>query len=174
MSLFSSCQQQTYPVFFLTENNGTEEGARFVTKHGSHYYTKQPLFSLEHFEKFCSYLEPDGSYSVELFIKNEYRTRLEFMYMYNKGKLLLPVVNGHALAPMRLDRPISDGSLVLWGVNGYDLKQIANTVKPINEEIEKKRYKDKDPRPKPQKPKVRSQSKDLFDRTIPEIYASQS
>ncbi len=175
LSLLTGCQQQRpYPVFFLAENEGAEEGARFVFKHGTRHYTKQPIFALEHFEKFCSYLEPDGSYSVELFVKDEYRTRLEFLYEYNRGRLVLPMVNGHALSPLRLDRPIKDGSLVLWGVTGYDIKQIARTVKPINEEIEEKRFLDDDPRPKPKKPDVKEQSKDVFGRTIPEIFSSES
>ncbi len=176
VSLLTGCQnQKKYPVFFLTENSGTEEGAGFIIKYGSRYYTRLPMLSLDHFEKFRSFLNEDGSYGVELFVKKEYRTRLYTETMNNMGKHMLPVVNGFAFAPMKIDRPITDGELVIWGgLNGYDLKQFSRTLTPVDEEIEKKRYKDKDPRPKPERPKVKSQSKDLNDRTIPELYASQS
>ncbi len=177
LSLFTGCQQsqKTYPVFFLTENIGSEEGAGFIIKYGSRYYTRLPMLSLDNFEKFRSFLNDDGSYGVELFVKKEYRTRLYTETMSHVGKYMLPVVNGFAFAPMKIDRPITDGELVIWGgLNGYDLKQIGRTVTPMNEELEKKRYKNKNPRPKPQKPKVKSQSKDLNDRTIPELYATQS
>ncbi len=177
LSLLSGCQQsqKTYPVFFLTENSGSEEGAGFIVKYGPRYYTRLPMLSLDNFEKFRSFLNDDGSYGVELFVDKRYRTRLYTETMSNVGKHMLPVVNGFAFAPMKIDRAITDGELVIWGgLNGYDLWQISRTVKPINEELEKKRYKKKNPRPKPEKPKVRSQSRDQNDRTIPELYASQS
>ncbi len=177
LSLLTNCQQsqKAYPVFFLTENYGTEEGAGFIIKYGPRYYTRLPMLSLDHFEKYRSFLNQDGSYGVELFVKKEYRTRLYTETMNHVGKHMLPVVNGFAFAPMKIDRAITDGELVIWGgLNGYDLKQIARTVKPIDEELEKKRWKKENPRPKPERPKVRSQSKDLNDRTIPELYTAQS
>ncbi len=177
LPLLPSCQQsqKTYPVFFLTENRGAEEGAGFIIKYGPRYYTRLPMLSLEHFEKFRSFLNADGSYGVELFVKKEYRTRLYTETMGNVGKHMLPVVNGFAFAPMKIDRPITDGELVIWGgLNGYDLRMISRTVKPIDEELEKKRYKKENPRKKPEMPKIKNQSRDLNDRTIPELYASQS
>ncbi len=175
--LFANCQQsqKAYPVFFLTENRGSEEGAGFIVKYGPRYYTRLPMLSLDNFEKFRSFLNDDGSYGVELFVKKEYRTRLYTETMSNVGKHMLPVVNGFAFAPMKIDRPIEDGELVIWGgLNGYDLKQIARTVKPVDEALEKKRYKKENPRKKPEMPKVKGQTRDLNDRTIPELYASQS
>ncbi len=175
--LLAGCQQtqKAYPVFFLSENAGTEEGAGFIVKYGSRYYTRLPMLSLDHFDKFRSFLNNDGSYGVELFVKKEYRTRLYSETMNHVGKHMLPVVNGYAFAPMKIDRGITDGELVIWGgLNGYDLKQIARTVKPVDAELEKKRFSDKNPRPKPEKPKVKGQSKDLNDRTIPELFESQS
>ncbi len=177
LGLLASCQQtqKSYPIFFLSENSGTEEGAGFIIKYGPRYYTRLPMLSLDHFEKFRSFLNNDGTYGVELFVKKEYRTRLYTETMNHVGKHMLPVVNGFAFAPMKIDKGITDGEIVIWGgLNGYDLKQIARTVKPMDEALEKKRYKDKNPRPKPEMPKVRSQSKDLNDRTIPELFDAQS
>ncbi len=175
-SLLMGCQsQKTYPVFFLTENDGSEEGAGFIVKYGPRYYTRLPMLSLENFEKFRSFLNNDGTYGVELFVKKEYRSRLYTETMNHVGKHMLPVIDGYAFAPMKIDKAITDGELVIWGgLNGYDLKQMSKTLKPYDEEIEKKRYSDKNPRPKPELPKVKGQTKDLNDRTIPELYASQS
>ena len=175
-TLMPCCQQQkAYPVFFLTESDGPEGGAGFNVRYNNRYYTKLPMLSLNQFEKFRSFLNNDGSYGVELFVKKEYRTRLYTETQGNIGKYMLPVVNGFAFAPMKIDRAINDGELVIWGgLNGYDLKQLAYTVAPVNPEIEEKRFKDKNPRPKPEKPKVDSQEKDYFGRTIPEIFSSRS
>ncbi len=174
-SLLVGCQQRSYPLFFLTENNGSEEGAGFIVKYGPRYYKRMPMLALDHFDKFRSFLNSDGTYGVELFVKKEYRTRLYLETQGNIGKHMLPVVNGFAFAPMKIDRAITDGEVVIWGgLNGYDLKQIGRTVKPVDESIEKKRYRSTNPRPKPEVPKVRGQSRDQNDRTIPELYASQS
>ena len=62
--------------------------------------------------------------------------------------------------------------LVIWnGLNGYDLKQIARSVDPVDEELEKKRYKDENPRPLPKKPEdVKTQTKDFTGRTVGELF----
>ncbi len=171
---FSSCQsQRAYPVYFLTEARGTESGSRFLIMYRGRPYTKLPILTLEHFEKFRSFVNPNGSYGVELFIKKEWRTRLYMATQENIGLLLLPVVNGLAFEPQRIDRAVTDGELVIWnGLNGYDLKQIAKTVEPMIPEIEEKRYLDKNPRPLPEKPKGVSQTKDHTGRTIGELFHS--
>ena len=85
--------------------------------------------------------------------------------------LMLPVVNGLAMEPMRIT-PVNDGVLVIWnGLNGYDLKQISRTVEPIDEELEKKRYKKENPRPIPKKPEdVKRQTRDFTGRTVGELF----
>ena len=90
--------------------------------------------------------------------------------------LILPVVNGLAFQPLRIDGPITDGKLVIWnGLNGYDLKQIARDIKPENPEMEKKRFKKKNPRPLPKlKRDDRNQKKDHTGRVIGEIFSSGS
>ena len=84
--------------------------------------------------------------------------------------LMLPVVNGLAMEPMRIE-PVSDGILKIWnGLNGYDLKQISRTVKPVNPEIEEKRYLDENPRPIPKLPKNPQQRRDFTGRPVGEIF----
>lgn len=173
-SCLVSCQRQrAYPVYFLTEARGTEAGSRFIIMYRGRPFTKLPILTLEHFEKFRSFINPDGSYGVELFIKKEWRTRLYLATQENIGLLMLPVINGLAFEPQRIDRAVTDGELVIWnGLNGYDLKQISKTVEPMTPEIEEKRYKDKNPRPLPQKPKNVQQTKDHTGRTFGELFHS--
>lgn len=169
-----ACQQnkKAYPVYFLTQASGTQEGARFIIIYNGTPYTRMPILTLEHVEKFQSFLAEDGSYGVQLKLKKQWSNRLYQASVECSGMKLLPVVNGLAFEPQRFDGPVTDGVLVIWsGLNGYDLKQIGRTVTPVNPEIETKRYRDKNPRPLPQKPKdVKSQVKDPTGRTIGELY----
>ncbi len=168
----NACQtQKAYPVYFLTQADGVQGGAAFVVMYNGKPYTKLPMLTLNHFDKFSSFINPDGSYGVELFIKKEYRTRLYSETQQKTGLLMLPIVNGLAFEPQRIDRAITDGELVIWnGLNGYDLKQISKTVKPVVPEIEEKRYRNTNPRPKPQMPRNVRQTKDHTGRTIGELF----
>ncbi len=176
-----SCCQQTqkaYPVYFLVQDANTvteaaeSTSARMIVKFNGVTYTRMPIMSLDHFEKFRSHLNPDGSYGVTLYAKKEWRNRLYYNTIEKSGMLMLPVVNGLAMEPMRIS-PVNDGVLVIWnGLNGYDLKMISRTIDPINPEIEKKRYKNSNPRPLPTKPEnVQDQTRDFTGRTVGEIYS---
>lgn len=169
-----SCQQnkKAYPVYFLTQASGTQEGARFLVIYKGTPYTRMPILSLDHVDQFQSFLAADGSYGVQFKLKKQWSNRLYQASIECRGMNLLPVVNGLAFEPQRFDGPVADGVLVIWsGLNGYDLKQIGRTVNPVHPEIEEKRYRDKNPRPLPQKPKnVKSQVKDPTGRTIGELY----
>ena len=177
--LACSCQQsqRAYPVYFLVQDANTVTDAadststRMIVRYNGVTYTRMPIMSLDHFEKFQSHLNPDGSYGVTLYARKVGRNRLYFNTVEKRGMLMLPVVNGLAMEPMRI-APVNDGVLVIWnGLNGYDLKQISRSVDPIDEELEKKRYKDKNPRPLPKKPdKVKHQTKDFTGRTVGELF----
>lgn len=170
--LLSNCQQGTYPVYFLTEADGMEAGSRFIILHNKVPYTRMPILSLDHFEKFRSFLNPDdGTYGVELTVKKEWRVRLHNITQECNGKLLLPVVNGFSFEPQFIS-PVTDGKLIIWnGLNGYDLRMISRTVEPINPEIEEKRYLDDNPRPAPKMPVNYEATKDINGRTFREIHS---
>ena len=169
----SSCQQKQYKAYFLAESSVPEAGAAFNVRYNGRMYNRMPLMSLKHFEKFKSFMADDGSYGIVLYTPKEYRTRLFTETQQNIGKHLLPVIDGLAFEPMEIDRGITDGQLIIWGgLNGYDLKRISETVNPVNEEMEEKRYLDDDPRPKPELPKEAAPSKDEHGRIIPELYSS--
>lgn len=175
--LLTSCQQQTpYPVFFLSEGSAEGTTAKFIVNYNGHTYDKMPIINHTHLDSYHSFMDMSaGSYGVVFTLKPEMRSRLAAATTNKQGLLLLPVVNGLAFQPVRIDRPITDGKLVIWsGLNGYDLKQLARNIRPEDPEREKKRFIDKNPRPLPKLDnKVKKpQHKDHTGRTIGELYAS--
>lgn len=175
--LLCSCQQKTYPVFFLAQEGHDDQdvssfsSARHIVYFNGRAYSKGPVMTLNHFAKFKSELDPtDGSYGVTLYAKPEWRSHLYSQTLQKNGLIMLPVVNGLAMEPMRIS-PVSDGILKIWnGLNGYDLWRISRTVEPINPEIEEKRYLKKNPRPIPKMPENVQQRKDFTGRTVGEIF----
>lgn len=176
--LASSCQQgqKAYPVFFLVQDSNTvsdamdSTSARMVVRHDGVTYTRMPVLSLDHFERYESHLNPDdGSYGVTLYGKKSSHNRIYSSTVSKSGMLMLPVVNGLAMTPMVID-PVHDGKLVIWGgLNGYDLKMIAKSVQPINKELEEKRFLDKNPRPLPKDMRREDAVRDFTGRTVREI-----
>lgn len=169
-----SCQQnKDYPVFFLTESGGNEAGSGFNLYYNGRYYNRMPALALKHCAKFHSFLANpgvDGSYGVVLYMKEEYRNRLYTTTLEHQGHYLLPIVNGLAFEPTRIDRGITDGRLVIWGgLNGYDLMMLGKNLEPVDPEQEKKRYKKENPRPLPARPKQRKGSKDRAGREFSEL-----
>lgn len=172
-----SCQQKPYPIFFMQEEPGGTQGnsAKFILTYNGKAYTRSPLVTHDQIESYHSFMSmQDGSYGVVFTLKRPWHGRLYGATVNRNGALILPVVNGLAFEPLRIDEPIRDGRLVIWnGLNGYDLKQIARTIKPENPEMEKKRFKDKNPRPLPKlRPEDQNRAKDHTGRTIGEIFSS--
>ncbi len=172
----SSCQQNPYPIFFLSEASTTEgTTAKFILMYKGRPYTRMPIVTHENIQSYHSFMSmQDGSYGVVFTLKPEMINRLYSATVNREGMLILPVVNGLAFQPVRIDRPITDGKLVIWnGLNGYDLKQIARDITPENEEMEKKRFIRKNPRPLPKlDPTKVNEKKDYTGRTIGEIFTS--
>ena len=172
----SSCQQNPYPIFFLSEASTTEgTTAKFILMYKGRPYTRMPIVTHENIQSYHSFMSmQDGSYGVVFTLKPEMINRLYSATVNREGMLILPVVNGLAFQPVRIDRPITDGKLVIWnGLNGYDLKQIARDITPENEEMEKKRFIRKNPRPLPKlDPTKVNEKKDYAGRTIGEIFTS--
>lgn len=171
-ALLGSCQQKQYRAYFLTESSNPQGGAAFNVRYNGRMYNNMPIMSLKHFEKFKSFMADDGSYGVVLYTPKEYRLRLYSETQQNIGKHLLPVIDGLAFPPMEIDCGITDGQLIIWnGLNGYDLRRMSETLKPVDEEIEEKRYLEENPRPKPEVPKDAEPTKDAHGRLIPELFS---
>lgn len=153
-AVLASCSPEPYRVHFLTEADPVTSGTHFSIPHEGKLYNRTPIMSLNQFEKFSSFMDmQDGSYGVRLYTKPEYKLRLANVTLENRGRYMLPIVNGLAFQPMKIDA-VYDGQLVIWsGLNGWDLMKLGENLEPVNPEVEKKRYKKKNPRPLPPKPK---------------------
>lgn len=174
--LLSACQQKPYPIFFLSEARSTEGStSKFLLMYNGRPYTRMPIVTHKNFKSYHSFMNmQDGSYGIVLTLKDELVNRLYSVSLEKEGMLILPVVNGLAFQPVRIDRPITDGKLVIWGgLNGYDLKEIARDIPPENEEMEKKRFMKKNPRPLPKiDPTKQKGKRDYTGRAIGEIFSS--
>ncbi len=170
-----SCSNDPDPsLFYLVEADGTEQGASFIRMYKGIPFERSAIITINQLSKFKSSMSTDGSYGVTLYTNNEYRSRLYTATASRPGKLLLPILNGLAYEPVRITRPIEDGTLVIWnGVNGYDLRLLSAKLDPVNPEMEKKRYLKDDPRPLPDYEEIKNQKKDLTGRTIAEIPAAR-
>lgn len=174
-AVITSCQNEPYKGFFLTEATNPEGGAAFNIRYNGRMYNRMPIMSLDHFERFKSFMADDGSYGVVLYASKKYRLRLFSETQQNLGKLMLPVLDGVAFSPMLIDCGISDGQIIIWdGLNGYDLRRISETVEPADPELEEKRYKEENPRIKPDLKNINGPQKDEHGRLIRELYSSSS
>lgn len=173
-----ACQQKPYPIFFLSEADSSEGmSAKFILMYNGRPYTRMPIVTHKNIASYHSFMSmQDGSFGVVFTLKKELVNRLYMATVNRQGMLILPVVNGLAFQPLRIDGPITDGKLVIWsGLNGYDLKQIARDITPENPDMEKKRFSNKNPRPLPKMKKdTKNQKKDYTGRVIGEIFDSAS
>lgn len=177
LGALTGCQQKPYPIFFMgeTPQGGKGYSSKLVVGYQGRAYTRTPIITHEQIDSYHSFMSmQDGSYGVVFTVKPMWATRLYNETVGREGTLILPVVNGLAFQPVRVDGPIRDGKLVIWnGLNGYDLKQIARTIRPEDPEMEKKRFQSKNPRPLPKlKKEDKNEMKDHTGRAIGEIFSS--
>lgn len=170
-----SCNDDPDPtLFYFAQADGTEAGAAFTFTYKGIPFEKTAILTINQIEKFKSSMSTDGSYGVTLYMNSDYKSRLYSATASRPGKLLLPVFNGLAYEPVRIQGPVSDGILTIWnGVNGYDLRILSAKVEAVNPEMEEKRYLQTDPRPKPEYEEIKDQEKDAHGRTIAEIPAAR-
>lgn len=163
-ALAVSCANKPYPVMFHMESDLQGEGGlRFSRPFKGKYYDVTPFVSTKMFKQYASFVNPDGSYGAQFLVEDEWRMRIQQLTTAKKGKTILPTVNGLGMERMVIDRPITDGILVIWsGLNGYDLKMINESIDAANIAIEKPRFLDKNPRPRPKINKPKNTSNDLI------------
>ncbi len=172
--VLSACSDPPYSMMFLSEADSAAAGAKLTTSFRGRYFDRLPLLSLQHFSSFKSFLNPDGSYGIVLYVNKMYTQRLFTATAAKRNKLLLPVVSGLAFEPLLITTPITDGQLVIWnGLNGYDLYRISETLRPLNPDIEKGRYLKENPRPLPKLKPSSEVKKDSQGRLIPQIPTAQ-
>ncbi len=168
--ILTACSQEPYRFMFLTETDNAYAGAKLTVMHDGHYYDKLPLLTQEHFQRFKSVKNADGSYGIILYLNKMYGQRLYTATAGKKGKLVLPVFSGPACEPLLINAPVTSGKLYIRkGLNGYDLYRISKEIAPMDEKVEEKRYLKEDPRPKLDFKPSGNIQKDPQGRPIPQI-----
>ncbi|BDS05836.1 hypothetical protein NT6N_08760 [Oceaniferula spumae] len=113
-------------VSFHMEGSAAEapKFARKVnTLAGERYFRKVPEISSKDIVAFSPFpASDDRTYGIVFKLNPQASRRLQAATTMNTDKLLLALVNGQALGVVRIDKPVTDGLLVIW--SGVQLKEI--------------------------------------------------
>jgi len=135
-------------ISFHVEGSGVE-GPKFVRKvktiAGERYFRKVPEISTKDIVAFSPFPADDQTtYGVVFKLSKRAAQRLNASTNLNRGKLLLAIVNGQAVGVVRIDKPVTDGMLVIWsGIKEHEIKLYDQVAPRIGEDpkIWKKRLK---------------------------------
>ncbi|MBK1829268.1 hypothetical protein JIN77_00880 [Verrucomicrobiaceae bacterium R5-34] len=106
---------------------------------GEYYFRKVPEVSTKDIIAFSPFPADDNlTYGIVFKINKQATRRLQAATTMNRGKLLLALVNGQALGVVRIDKPVSDGILVIWSGVKLDEIRLYDQVAPRIGEDEKK------------------------------------
>lgn len=135
-------------ISFHVEGHAAE-GPKFVRKvktlAGEHYFKKVPEASNPDIAAFSPFPADDNTtYGVMFQLNKRASQRLNASTNLNQGKLLLAIVNGQAVGVVRIDKPVTDGKLVIWsGITQAEIKLYDQFAPRIGEDpkVWKKRLK---------------------------------
>ena len=117
-----------------------EESAKFVTpiklgsEHRQYYFRKMPSFTDSDITWFYPFVSQDGaSYGAAFRLKDHKAEELKGITLSNQGKLFGTRVMDAPLRAVIIDRPISDGILVIWdGLSQNHVKLIGEKIPHID------------------------------------------
>jgi hypothetical protein len=116
------------------------EGPKFVRKvktvAGERYFRKVPEISTHDIVAFSPFPADDQTtYGVLFKLNKRASQRLNASTNLNRGKLLLALVNGQAIGVVRIDKPVTDGMLVIWsGIKENEIKLYDQVAPRIGED----------------------------------------
>ena len=88
---------------------------QFETLAGMGYFRKIPEVSTRNIISFSPFPADDKkTYGIVFKLNEQGRKRLLEATTMNQGRLLLALVNGQPLGVVRIDKPVNDGTLVIW------------------------------------------------------------
>ena len=112
---------------------------------GRHFFRKVPEVSTKDIVAFAPFPSEDKStYGLVFQLDKRASQRINASTNLNRGKLLLATVNGQAVGVVRIDGPVTDGKLVIWGgIKADEIKLYDQLAPRIGEDpkIWKKRLK---------------------------------
>ena len=149
LALASGKKTPAASVTFHLEGSAAE-APRFARKvrtlAGEKYFRKVPEVSTRDIVSFSPFPADDKkTYGLVFKLNSQASRRLQATTSANRGKLLLALVNGQALGVVRIDKPVTDGMLVIWsGVTQQEIKRYDMVAPRIGEDLKewKKRVKE--------------------------------
>ncbi|MFK7910732.1 MAG: hypothetical protein AB8F34_09015 [Akkermansiaceae bacterium] len=126
--LVSASGKKTPPASITFHIEGTAaEAPKFARKVrtlvGDKYFRKIPEVSTKDIDSFSPFPADDKStYGLVFKVNKQSAARLQAVTSNNRGKLLLALLNGQPMGVVRIDKPVSDGMLVIW--SGVTLPEI--------------------------------------------------
>jgi hypothetical protein len=126
------------------------EGPKLVRKvktiAGERHFRKVPEIGTEDIVAFSPFPADDKlTYGIVFKLSTKATRRLMTTTTMNQGKLLLALVNGQALGVVRIDKPVKDGTLVIWsGIQQQEIMLYDKVAPRIGEDAKtwKKRLKE--------------------------------
>ena len=111
--MLCSCGPDKYPISFHMETGATDS-RKFAFERDGHYYSKAPFISHKDIESYYSFPAPDNTYGIVVNVRKGLDSRVEGITAANLGRQILPIVNGHAMQPLRLySKPVTSGKLAI-------------------------------------------------------------
>lgn len=131
--MLCSCGPDKYPISFHMETGATDS-KKFAFERDGHYYSKAPFISHKDIESYYSFPAPDNTYGIVVNVRKGLGSRVEGITASNLGRQILPIVNGHAMQPLRLySKPVTSGKLaVMGGFSPADLAAMAEFIPPAD------------------------------------------
>lgn len=94
------------------------------------FFRISPEVSGRHFGAYAPFMADDGSFGVQLQLKEEGERAVQVMCSTYQGKLVRIIVNGRPVDTVRLDRPPTDGKIIIWtGLTKQDLLLFDKSMK---------------------------------------------
>ena len=136
--------KKTPPASVTFHLEGTEgEAPRFArevrTLAGKRFFRKVPEVSTRDVVAFSPFPADDKvSYGIVFKLNKQASRRLQSTTSAHRGKLLLALVNGQAVGVVRIDKPVTDGILVIWsGITQQEIKKYDMLAPRIGEDQKK-------------------------------------
>ncbi len=139
-ALASGTKVKGYAVTFHLEG-GEEESEKFVTpvklgsEHRQYYFRKMPEFNDNDIAWFYPFIAQDGaSFGAAFRLKDSSAEELNGVTIANQGKLFGTRVLDAPLQAVIIDRPINDGTVVIWeGLSKDHLKLINEKIPHVDQ-----------------------------------------
>lgn len=140
----SASGKKTPPASITFHMEGSAaEAPKFARKvrtlAGEKYFRKVPEVATRDIVAFSPFPADDKTtYGLVFKLNKQAQRRLQAVTSANRGKLLLALVNGQAMGVVRIDKPVTDGMLVIWkGVTQAEVRKYDMLAPRIGESQKK-------------------------------------